>query len=413
MNEKDFFDYGGKILNSVNKAAEDGDFSNLSFNVKSLIGEAARGFAEGAGLYKSPGANQASASYNFGSEMRDTIESGIKSVFPWKSGVQTPFFSVRIKKHKGIGKIIGGSFIDFIGFIVLIGHSVTSDIVFACVSLALGTLLIIAGKNNRSVIKDYFKFGKIIGDKSYITVSELADKSGMKPEKIVSQLKQMKKLDYLPYATMDKAETTLMLTDEVYKEYLKSAAYNARLKGNAAKKHKANGKQKDAAQETQQAATQEQSEPYMVQYYTIDENLPSDVKTILKEGNDYLNKIRYYNDLIPDTETMSDKLYTLEATVLSIFKRLMEEPKVAGDLRRFMSYYLPTTEKLLQSYVDLRKQSQSIENIANSQKEIEEATDVINDAFVKFLNQLFESTSWDISADITVLKTQMKQDALL
>ena len=151
----------------------------------------------------------------------------------------------------------------------------------------------------------------------------------------------------------------------------------------------------------------------MVQYYTIDENLPSDVKTILKEGNDYLNKIRYYNDLIPDTETMSDKLYTLEATVLSIFKRLMEEPKVAGDLRRFMSYYLPTTEKLLQSYVDLRKQSQSIENIANSQKEIEEATDVINDAFVKFLNQLFESTSWDISADITVLKTQMKQDALL
>ena len=406
MNEKDFFDYGGKILNSVNKAAEDGDFSNLSFNVKNLIGEAARGFAEGAGLYKAPGTN-------FGSEMRDTIESGIKSVFPWKSGVQTPFFSVRIKKHKGIGKIIGGSFIDFIGLMVFIGRAETSDMVFACVSLVLGTLLIIAGKNNRSVIKDYFKFGKIIGDKSYITVSELADKTSMKPEKIVHQIKQMKKLDYLPYAAMDRAETTLMLTDEVYKEYLKSTAYNARLKGNAAKKHKSNGKQKDAAQETQQEPTQEQSEPYMVQHYTIDENLPNDVKTILKEGNDYLNKIRYYNDLIPDTETMSDKLYTLEATVLSIFKRLMEEPKVAGDLRRFMSYYLPTTEKLLQSYVDLRKQSQSIENIANSQKEIEEATDVINDAFVKFLNQLFESTSWDISADITVLKSQMKQDALL
>lgn len=407
MNEKDIFDYGGKILNSVNKAAEEGDFSNLSLSLKDIIGEAARGFAEGAGLYRAPGAN-------FGSEMRDTLESGIKSVFPWKSGVQTPFFSVKIKKRKGIGKIIGGSFIDFIGLIAFIGHTEQSDFIFAGVALVLGTLLIIAGKNNRSVIKDYFKFGKIIGDKSYITVSELVDKTGMKPEKIVHQIKQMKKLDYLPYATMDKAETTLMLTDEVYKEYLKSTAYNARLKESTAKKNaKAGGKQKDAAQETQQEPTQEQSEPYMVQYYTIDENLPSDVKTILKEGNDYLNKIRYYNDLIPDTETMSDKLYTLEATVLSIFKRLMEEPKVAGDLRRFMSYYLPTTEKLLQSYVDLRKQSQSIENIANSQKEIEEATDVINDAFVKFLNQLFESTSWDISADITVLKTQMKQDALL
>ncbi|MBO7136812.1 MAG: hypothetical protein J6V73_09330, partial [Spirochaetaceae bacterium] len=250
MKEKDIFDYGGKILNSVTKAAEDGDFSNLSFNVKSLIGEAARGFAEGAGLYKAPGTN-------FGSEMRDTIESGIKSVFPWKSGVQTPFFSVRIKKHKGIGKIIGGSFIDFIGLMVFIGRAETSDTVFACVSLVLGTLLIIAGKNNRSVIKDYFKFGKIIGDKSYITVSELADKTGMKPEKIVHQIKQMKKLDYLPYATMDKAETTLMLTDEVYKEYLKSTAYNARLKESTAKKNaEAGGKQKDAAQETPQEPTQ-------------------------------------------------------------------------------------------------------------------------------------------------------------
>ena len=408
MNEKDIYKYGGKILDSINNAAEEGDFSNLSLSIKDIIGEAARGFAEGAGLYKATGTNQSgSSSYSFGSEMRDTLESGIKSVFPWKSGVQTPFFSVKIKKRKGIGKIIGGSFIDFIGLIAFIGHTEQSDFIFAGVALVLGTLLIIAGKNNRSVIKDYFKFGKIIGDKSYITVSELADKSGMKPEKIVSQLKQMKKLDYLPYATMDKAETTLMLTDEVYKEYLKSTAYNARLKESTAKKNaEAGGKQKDAAQETPQ-------EPTQVQYYTIDGNLPDDVKTILKEGNDYLNKIRYYNDLIPDTETMSDKLYTLEATVLSIFKRLKEEPKVAGDLRRFMAYYLPTTEKLLQSYVDLRKQSQSIENIANSQKEIEEATDVINEAFVKFLNQLFESTSWDISADITVLKTQMKQDALL
>ena len=78
-----------------------------------------------------------------------------------------------------------------------------------------------------------------------------------------------------------------------------------------------------------------------------------------------------------------------------------------------MSYYLPTTEKLLQSYVDLRKESLNVENIVNSQKEIEEATDVINDAFVKLLNQLFENTSWDISSDISVMKTMMKQDALL
>ena len=96
-----------------------------------------------------------------------------------------------------------------------------------------------------------------------------------------------------------------------------------------------------------------------------------------------------------------------------IFKKLKEAPEIARDLRKLMSYYLPTTEKLLQSYVDLRKETHNVENIVKSQKEIEEATDVINDAFVKLLNQLFESTSWDISSDISVLKTMMKQDAHL
>ena len=418
MNEKDFFEYGGKILNSINKAAEAGDFSNLSRDVKGFINEAAKGFAEGVTQtpqsnnterksytnYRTPG----SSGYTFGSEMRDTLESGIKSVFPQKTDGKTPFFSIKIKKHKGRGKIIGGSIILFIALLAILGHTETSDLIFGCVSLVIGTLLITAGKNNRSIISDYFKFGNIIGDRSYITVSELVDKTGMKSDKIVRQIKHMKKLDYLPYASMDKAETTLMLTDEVYKEYLKSAAYasanTANLKEEAASK-----KSKNA----ESAESKEETAPHKVEYYTIDEKLPKDVQNILKDGKEYLNKIRYFNDLIPDTETMSDKLYTLEATVLSIFKKLQEQPDVAKDLRKFMSYYLPTTEKLLQSYVDLRKESKTIENIANSKKEIEEATDFINDAFVKFLNQLFESTSWDISSDISVMKTMMKQDALL
>ena len=96
-----------------------------------------------------------------------------------------------------------------------------------------------------------------------------------------------------------------------------------------------------------------------------------------------------------------------------IFKKVKEDPEVAGDLRKFMSYYLPTTEKLLQSYVDLRKENLSVENITNSQREIEDATDVINDAFVQLLNQLFQDAAWDISSDISVMKTMMKQDSLI
>jgi len=378
MNEKDVFESGGKILNRINKAVETGNFSNISKDIKSFISETA-------------------ANSNIGSEIRKSVESGIKTVLTWKNGTRTPFFSVKINKHKGIGKIILGSLIDFIAILNILGSKGIRDCIVEIIFLLIGTLLIIMGKGNRKIIKNYFKFGKIIGDRSYITVEELSDKAGKAPKYIINQINRMKNLDYLPYATMDKAETTLMLTDEIYKEYLKSRVY-------------CENRQKDIDSKNESSENQTIKG---IKYYTIDENLPEEVQNILKEGNTYLNKIRYFNDLIPDTETMSDKLYTLEATALSIFKKLKEAPDIAGDLRKFMSYYLPTTEKLLQSYVKLRKESMTVENITKSQKEIEEATDVINEAFVKLLNQLFEDTSWDISSDISVMKTMMKQDALL
>ena len=390
MGNKDVYKYGEQILDSINRAAATGNYSNLSRDVRNSISEAAGG----------------------------VLESVQKGVFSWRKNNRTPFFSVKIKKNKGKGKIVIGSIITFFSVVDLIdlisggsmlGISGIGDgigvFIWRAIFLFLGIRLIIAGRKNRKLIKNYFNFGKIIGNRSYITMEELADKTGLSTQNVVGQIKQMKEFEYLPYATMDKEETTLMLTDEVYKEYLKSKMYNSK-QAEAVSKNQSN-------QPNQSGNSNSAENPSKVQYVTIDENLPDDVKSILRDGNDYLNKIRYYNDLIPDTETMSDKLYTLEATVLSIFKKLKEAPEIARDLRKLMSYYLPTTEKLLQSYVDLRKETHNVENIVKSQKEIEEATDVINDAFVKLLNQLFESTSWDISSDISVLKTMMKQDALL
>ncbi len=397
MNERDIFKYGEEILHSINKAAETGNFSSLSDDVRRSISGAAT-----------------SLSSSLSSEIRNSVKSGLQNAFSPKDDQRTPFFAVKVNKYStnisGMIKIIIGSLIDFIMGILIFGcivslsdgtESLKEDIgplIFVILAFIGGTCLILSGKKKRALVKDFFYFGNIIGNRAYGTVKELADRTGRDPEYIIRQIKRMKQQGWLPYASLDKAETTLMLTDEVYKEYLRSTAY--------AEQH-----QQEEAPQQQNASTDE--EPEKVDYYTIDPKLPKDVQDILKEGIEYLHKIRYFNDLIPDTETMSDKLYTLEATALSIFKKLRETPDIAGDLRKFMSYYLPTTEKLLQSYVNLRKQSQSIENIANAQKEIEEATDVINDAFVKLLNQLFESTSWDIASDISVMKTMMKQDALL
>ena len=77
-----------------------------------------------------------------------------------------------------------------------------------------------------------------------------------------------------------------------------------------------------------------------------------------------------------------------------------------------MNYYMPTTWKLLDSYRSFEKEPIQSENIRKTKKEIEETLDTINNAFETLLNDLFQSTAWDISSDISVLETMLAQEGL-
>jgi hypothetical protein len=77
-----------------------------------------------------------------------------------------------------------------------------------------------------------------------------------------------------------------------------------------------------------------------------------------------------------------------------------------------MVYYLPTTMKLLQAYIELDKQPLAGENIISTKQEIKEALGTINTAFENLLDSLFQDMAWDISSDISVMKTMMAQDGL-
>jgi hypothetical protein len=82
------------------------------------------------------------------------------------------------------------------------------------------------------------------------------------------------------------------------------------------------------------------------------------------------------------------------------------------DIRKLMEYYLPTTVKLLHAYEELDHQPIQGENILSSKREIEESLDTLNIAFEKLLDSLFQNQAWDVSTDISVLKTMVAQDGL-
>ena len=109
---------------------------------------------------------------------------------------------------------------------------------------------------------------------------------------------------------------------------------------------------------------------------------------------------------------MSEKLYRLEDVVRRIFGQVKEHPEQLPELRRFLDYYMPTTLKLVETYEELDGQPSEGENIRKAKAEIEKTLDTINQAFENLFDSLFAHTAVDISSDISVLKTLLKQEGL-
>ena len=76
------------------------------------------------------------------------------------------------------------------------------------------------------------------------------------------------------------------------------------------------------------------------------------------------------------------------------------------ELENKVSSYETESSNLRKENYDMRK------NILSSKKEIEGSLDTLNIAFEKLLDRLFQDQAWDVSSDISVLKTMIAQDGL-
>ena len=72
-----------------------------------------------------------------------------------------------------------------------------------------------------------------------------------------------------------------------------------------------------------------------------------------------------------------------------------------------------TTVKLLDAYRDLDAQPVQGPNIAASKHEIEATLDTLSVAFEKLLDSIFRDMAWDVSSDISVLRTVLAQEGLV
>lgn len=136
------------------------------------------------------------------------------------------------------------------------------------------------------------------------------------------------------------------------------------------------------------------------------------VDKIVKRGQEILAQIRQENDLITDAK-LSEQMDELESVSNKIFRTVIEQPGKAPQIRRFMDYYLPTTLKMLTSYRVMGQRGVQGREVEDVRQKIEAAMGVVVGAFRKQLNTLYQNDILDISTDIDVLETMLKQDSLI
>ncbi|MCR5053854.1 MAG: 5-bromo-4-chloroindolyl phosphate hydrolysis family protein [Lachnospiraceae bacterium] len=414
MNQNDLLRAGSDILNAVTDAVENNDFSDLSRRIQNTIGDTIsqslstprqapntpavrrdqNPYNSGANPYKnSKNKNGSRVVRGDAGNPHKTVVNNMGQMAEFRSGRKiTPFMQRNVSGAVPILKIIFGviGLLNFgllaIGGLALLldefspGYLVAELFIVAIAGLF--TWMTVSGAMDKGLIDRYKLYGSIIGDNEFYDIRTLTSALGKKASDVLKDIKKMMKKGILPQVRLDKSETTIMMTERAFDQYIQS-------------------------EESRKEREKEEAEKYS-EYDSPEQ--AKEVEAIIKEGNAYINAINKANDDIPD-KALSDKLDTLVSIMDRIFDQVKKDPGSAKNLRRFMDFYLPTTTKLLNAYIELQNQPET-DNVKATKREIEESIDTINNGFEKLLDSLFEEMAMDISSDISVMKTMMAQDGL-
>ena len=133
---------------------------------------------------------------------------------------------------------------------------------------------------------------------------------------------------------------------------------------------------------------------------------------VIQKGQEMLRELREDNIDITDPE-LTRQMDILEEKCAQIFKTVAEEPEKAPQVRKFLSYYLPTTLKMLASYRRMQSRGISPRELAAHRVTLRRGLEMVNTACQKQLDNLYKENMLDISTDIDVLEQMLKRDGFI
>lgn len=227
----------------------------------------------------------------------------------------------------------------------------------------------------------YSHYHNILRYRSIEIVDDLADMIEVDRKLVEGDLAKAVKNKIIPQGHFGKNNVIFMVSDDVFEKYTeKCAVYDRYFKNLIEERERMNVRTKETEE-------------------------------LLEQGQEYVEKIRDTNDLIKDKE-ISNKLDRMEKVVAAIFHEVDINPAQSNKLGVFMGYYLPTTEKLLEAYLELDEKEVKGKSVKKTKVDISNALDSINIAFESLLERFYEEQERDISSDIFAMEAIMKQEGL-
>ncbi len=402
MDLRQFTDLGGDIGRRVTDAINTGDYSQLNRDIRRKVEQAFTGNIYDGGLdgklYKGPDQEPSGTGSgpNAGFDRYYPNAAPQKNAGVYRRGV-VPVTSKPPKKGGPIAMmIVGYTLAAIFGIagialtLMMIPATAIDTFVVGVVGASAGLMvpftgagvvLAVAGTKQYGAAKRFRSYCNTLEDDSFCQISKLAAGTGKSEKYTVKDLQKMIDKKYFPEGHIDDHKTCFIGTNKTYQQYLQARESAAKAKAKA----------------------EAEAQGFRA--------MPEDLQQVVREGEAYIKTIREANDAIPD-EVISDKLYRMETIVRKIFEYVRENPDQVDQLRRFMSYYMPTTEKLVKAYQQMDQETVLGKNMTKAKTEIAETLDTINEAYEKLYDSMYVDVAMDVSSDISVLKTMFAQEGL-
>ncbi|MBE6961972.1 MAG: hypothetical protein E7445_05895 [Ruminococcaceae bacterium] len=259
------------------------------------------------------------------------------------------------------GAVIGG--IEELGLVLTEGLQWLSELLQTVAIGTAGAGMFIAGRNMSAAIKRYARYFAVMGDRAAVPVEELARKLGYSYQQVQKDLQKMLDKDYFGAdAYLNEELGYLFRTATADEELTRKRAEKAA-----------------SARETEEGFS------------------------------GILRNIRRANDRIADP-VLSSQIDRLEDITARIFRAVEDDPAKRSRIDTFLNYYLPTTQKLLDSYAEFEAAGVEGENLRQAKENIRKTMENIVEGFAYQLDALYKADAMNVDNDIRVMETMLRRD---